>query len=131
MANKADHDLFGSILGAVAAAVTSQAQAPEELVQDTLVGAFGGLLGSRAADLLEPATHPGHRSACHGVALNGAAAYYGAGPLVRWRMRTTEPGNNNDRAARLASALAVGAASGHVSHLLLDAGTPRGLPWIG
>ena len=130
MANKADHDLAGSLLGALASAVTSQARTPGELLVDVLLGAAGGLVGSRIPDTLEPATSPGHRSLVHGVAANGLGAYYGAGPLLRWRLQTTAVTAPRD-GARVASALAMGLAAGHASHLLLDAGTPRGLPWLG
>lgn len=132
MANKRDHDAFGAISGALTAALTSRAKTPSGLLQEAFVGALGGWIGSRIADTVEPATHPDHRSFCHGIALNATAAYYGSGPLLRWRRPTIERFPSAvDGVAQLVSAFAVGAASGHVSHLLLDAPTPRGLPWIG
>ena len=126
MANRDEHDALGLLFGFLITARTSPAPTLGELI----AGACGGLVGSRFADTVEPATHPGHRSLVHGIALNGAVAYHGARPLLDWRRRTTQPLVNQGGASRLASAFAVGAASGHLSHLLLDANTPRGLPWI-
>lgn len=129
MANKNEHDLAGFFSGALAALVTSQAKTPGDAIQDMLAGAVGGWLGSRIPDALEPATHPGHRSLVHGVTANGIAAYYGAGPLLRWRINTTDVRAQRS-GARLTSAFALGAATGHASHLLIDATSPRGLPWV-
>ena len=130
MANKPEHDLVGVLFGAAAAVITSQAKDAGEALQAAAAGALGGLAGSRLPDTLEPPTHPGHRSLFHGVAANGAAAYFGTKPLVKWRLRTTDPNGDRDPAARLVSAFAVGAATGHASHILLDSTTPKGLPWI-
>lgn len=68
-------------------------------------------------DLLEPAYHPNHRSLFHSVCCGGALAYGVWGKhSERWR--------DEDRHAARVGALA------YLSHLLLDAGTPKSLPFI-
>jgi membrane-bound metal-dependent hydrolase YbcI (DUF457 family) len=68
-------------------------------------------------DLLEPADHPNHRALFHSVCCGGALTYGAFGKhSERWR--------DDDR-----HAIRVGALS-YLSHLLLDAGTPKSLPFV-
>jgi len=70
-------------------------------------------------DLLEPALHPWHRSLFHSVALNAGLAY---GVRQLWR----------NPAVRAETKVALTALSvAYISHPLLDATTPRGLPLVG
>lgn len=135
MADRREHNTFGAILGGLAAALSSRATNGGDLLREIIAGAAGGYLGSSLADVLEPPTSPNHRSVFHGIALNGLAAYHGTGPLLRWRTRGGQPatdpaGAPTNRDDALMSAFALGAASGHASHLLLDSETPRGLPLL-
>jgi len=79
-----------------------------------LVTGTGGLAGV-AADVLEPATSSWHRKAIHsvGVAALGTTATYHP------KLKTTFVGR-----------LLKSAAFAHCSHLILDARTPRGIPWL-
>jgi hypothetical protein len=76
------------------------------------------VLGSLSPDGLEPAIHPSHRSVAHSVT---------AGALC---VRTIiEACGNNDVPEALRLLLGF-FALGHVSHLVLDGGTPKGLPLL-
>ncbi|MEO0082149.1 MAG: metal-dependent hydrolase [candidate division WOR-3 bacterium] len=89
---------------------------------DWLKVAAAGLVGGCVAvapDLLEPALHPNHRGLFHGLATGGAAVY---GAVKN--TKATAP----DTWLRL---LGRSAAIGYLSHLVLDATTPKGLPIVG
>jgi membrane-bound metal-dependent hydrolase YbcI (DUF457 family) len=82
-----------------------------ELLIITGAGALAGI----AADFLEPATSSWHRKAIHSVGiatLSTTATYHP-------RLKNTFVGR-----------LLKSAAFAHCSHLLLDARTPRGIPWL-
>ena len=68
-------------------------------------------------DILEPARHPNHRAFFHSVCCCGALAYGAFG-------KHSKGWTDDNRDAASASALA------YISHLLLDAGTPKSLPFI-
>jgi len=81
------------------------------------VFAAAGAAIASVPDLLEPASHPNHRALFHSVCCGGALTYGAFGKhSERWR--------DEDRHAVRAGALA------YLSHLLLDAGTPKSLPLI-
>ncbi len=81
------------------------------------VFAAAGAAIAALPDLLEPAYHPNHRSLFHSVCCGGALAYGAFGEhSERWR--------DEDRHAARVGTLA------YLSHLLLDAGTPKSLPLI-
>src|SRR5882724_8032645 len=83
------------------------------------VAAFAAAGGAIAVlpDLLEPAYHPNHRALFHSVCCGGALAYGAFG-------KHTERWHEDDRHAARVGALA------YLSHLFLDAGTPKTLPLI-
>lgn len=87
-------------------------------VEWTRVGVFAaaGATIATLPDILEPAHHPNHR-VFHSVCCGGALAYGAFGKhSERWR--------DDDRHAVRISTLA------YLSHLFLDAGTPKSLPFI-
>lgn len=79
----------------------------------------GGIVGAKLPDILEPAIHSHHRAFFHSLVMAGGIAW--AIQKILSRSRET-PGQRLFRAAVL------GIAVGYVSHLALDALTPRGLP---
>ncbi len=109
--------------GGLVGAFTAAALASE---QDNGDGAFigGGLVGALAGplpDALEPALNPNHRGICHGWACAALIAY-GMYQAYRW-----EPADEWGRFFRWLGLIG-GAA--YLSHLALDARTPKGLPVI-
>ena len=83
------------------------------------VGIFAVAGGAIAAlpDLLEPADHPNHRALLHSVCCGGALTYGAFG-------KHSERWPDDDKHAIRTGALA------YLSHLALDAGTPKSLPFI-
>ncbi len=76
-------------------------------------------LGSLCPDVLEPALHSWHRGPCHSLAAGGVAGHVATVPLLG----AMTPGFE----AVLISFFALG----YLSHLVMDAGTPRCLPLFG
>jgi membrane-bound metal-dependent hydrolase YbcI (DUF457 family) len=70
-------------------------------------------------DILEPATHPNHRAFLHGLALNGAM-------VVGLRRVWCNPALRPDQ-----KILGVALGVAYLSHPILDALTPQGLPLLG
>lgn len=114
-----------------------------------LLGALlGGYIGGRAADILDPPLTPNHRAVAHGgLAVAGLVKLARAGLVSSCRdnasscqARSLEFGRSEaekeqDRSHellwRFAAGLLIGVIAGYSSHLLLDAGTKRGLPLLG
>jgi len=116
-----------------------------EALSGMAVGTFAGML----PDILDPPTHPGHRSVAHAIVPAGTAGVTVApriGSAQQWfrekaeqcRARRAVATNFFDSFVlllaeillRLCAGAVVGLAAGYASHLLLDAGTPDGLPFI-
>ena len=108
--------------------------------------AVGGVGGAKLPDMLEPATHPGHRKVCHsGTVLAADFAFLQSGTLkssiqylrdeaTKQRAKSlTDPNNAiwHSIAALIFEFLAgllPAIPAGYVSHLLADLTTPCGLP---
>lgn len=117
-------------------------------MMEVLGGAWGGVKGARAPDLLEPATCPQHRYFAHswtvflaviGTSVDAARALcrkMGEQCDLRAQAQTLAP---LDRSFHALSALfwwfcagaLTGFKAGYASHLALDGCTPMGLPLIG
>jgi len=102
------HLVAGAIAGAVVASL-HPGFGNFETGQRILLGAGIGALGGILPDLLEPATSPFHRGAAHSVVAFGIA--------TRGSLATRRP-------------IPAVLLAGFSSHLLLDAKTPAGLPWV-
>jgi len=113
-----------------------------------LGGAIGGWVGGMAPDVLEPATSGHHRDFAHSVA--GGALFLNPSLFAlatQWRekgealenaasaMDDAVPERENllfrAFALHFAAGALVGFLAGYVSHLVLDATTPRGIPLLG
>ncbi len=136
MSSRAEHHragiVAGALVGLVATIVKGLDREPMDLVIGALGGGLGGVFGARIPDLLEPPTSPDHRGVVHGVAFN-AAVLAKLAPSAAAASRDLVAGAEDpfDRKLRLlvGSAL-VGTTAGHLSHIALDATTPRGLPLL-
>lgn len=83
-----------------------------------MLSASAGLAIACLPDILEPAVHPNHRAFFHSLAFNGIAA------ILLWRRLN----NPNVNALEKITLSVIGSA--YLSHPLLDATTPKGLPSI-
>jgi len=152
MADGKTHKKVGEYSGAGLAllrAATAHQPLPA-VVAETVGGYYGGRHGARFHDVVEPATSPRHRDFFHGVAFNTAVASLGKKKLDSFqdalRTRATELVERalDDNATFLDALVyllgaaglhfAVGYTNGLVggaaSHLVLDVGTPDGLPLL-
>ena len=80
--------------------------------------ALGGAAVAALPDVIEPASNPNHRAMFHSLACAGAIGYGAFG-------KHTQKLSPESRHALQVAALS------YLSHLLLDSGTPKGLPIAG
>ena len=89
-----------------------------ELIGNAAFGTGLGALGGALPDVLEPATHPGHRDLFHSV-VTGASICYGLNKI-----------NNNPTVTAQGKTLLNTVGAGYLSHLVLDGQTPSRLPFL-
>lgn len=148
MPDRRTHTLLAVPIGVVAALASAPKHQGVDAFATVLGGGLGGYIGGVMPDLLEPATSGHHREFAHSVA---GGALLCASPIyalaVRWReqARALEasavllPIESVDRdrllarvfGLNLAAGMLVGFLAGYLSHLALDARTPRSLPLLG
>jgi len=147
MADGPTHAVAGIVSGAGAAAISAMNHTPLALALETAGGAFGGYGGARAPDVLDPPTSPNHRHIAHGIGTTAFVGFMVYETLVQWQaalraradqLAAERPYLTNDLARalnqvaewvlRFLAGTVIGFPAGYVSHLVLDAGTPRGLP---
>jgi membrane-bound metal-dependent hydrolase YbcI (DUF457 family) len=80
--------------------------------------ALGGAACAALPDIIEPATNPNHRAAFHSVAFAGVVSY---GAFGKHTEELTPEQRHMTRVAALS----------YLSHLFLDAQTPKSLPLVG
>ena len=149
MPNGKTHKKVALVVGAGAAFFAAKDQPMEHRLIETMGGAFGGRYGGVLPDLIDPATNPNHRSWGHGVIPATVGARYtipNVGELqknLRDLANTCVVGRENAQkeadailygiaeiACRLGAGAVPGLIAGYISHLALDAGTPKSLPPI-
>jgi inner membrane protein len=127
MPNRSAHVLIGVGVGIVASGALGwmDRRSNGELVKlPALLGrvSLGAAIGGLAAmlpDILEPATHPGHRQFFHSIVLLGAII-----------LGSYALGQRFDMSALLKGFM-LAAVVGYGSHLIADGLTPSGLPLLG
>ncbi len=145
MPNADFHCPVAALTGA-AAAITLAPQDSRAALFEALGGAFGGYLGGRTPDLIDPATSPRHRSVGRGVLTAGAALLWCARrvPQLQAALRQPRPPSRAfvgepfagprgasgpfDPIGHFLAGAAAGFVAGYASHLLLDGMTPAELP---
>jgi inner membrane protein len=150
MPNHNEHLVWGAVAGAGYCLVSSLVVRGREISLPELIGAaLSGALTSKLPDILEPATHPNHRSTFHSkgfLAMTGTVALPWAEKkrqrqhqLADYaRFQANSPENESDRAYWLrkvlwhefVAGLLTGLVFGYISHLVADSFTPKGLPLI-
>jgi len=119
VACKGTHVIVGGTGGLVAYGLIKWFR-NEEWTWDGALAAIGcGAVIGICPDLLEPALHPNHRAAFHSLTLLAGIAYANKKVLE-------SPSASKE--AKISTAVA---SLAYASHLLLDAGTTKGLPLLG
>lgn len=119
MPNAGTHFGVGACVSALTYLVNKNARnEPVQLQELLAVGLFGGAV-SLLPDVIDPPLVPHHRSIGHSIALSGFSI-----PVLMKRIEEN-PQMTPDQKDFVKSMVA-----GYVSHLVLDAGTPAGLPFF-
>jgi membrane-bound metal-dependent hydrolase YbcI (DUF457 family) len=149
MPNKATHVAVGTLAGGCTAAYRAREQETAKVLE-IIGGCIGGYIGSCLPDAIEPASWPGHRQFAHSVPTGGGVAYGLYKLLEEWeiyfRSRAEYYKNKSgeeplhwfqkllyailETLSRIAAGGLSGLGAGYLSHLLLDGGTPNGLPLL-
>lgn len=133
------------MVGLSAGILGAQAVPREHQAIHLIFAAVGGIIGSIAPDVIEPATSPNHRALFHSLFTAGslgaaavadfaadchrtAAECDGRAHLCISESRDRNREEGKAFLLRVIAGLIVGFISGYASHLLLDAATKRGLP---
>ena len=142
------HEVWGMTSGVAAAFLLMPKEDNAGLMAELLGAVVGGNIGGRAADILEPALTPNHRAVAHsGLAVAALVQLARSGMIAGCRDQSTACQSRaldlsrsaeqrstdrvHDLLWRVAAGLLIGFIAGYSSHLLLDAGTKRGLPLLG
>ena len=148
MANGKDHRV-GSIVAAVGTSLVRTVDQPLphrvlEAVGAGLVGPYFGML----PDVLEPAHHSFHRDIAHSVSTAGAILTAARHKMGLWEAFWRRHADNfaaqranttgaewailliAEMVCRMLAGAAAGLAAGYLSHLVLDALTPRSIPLL-
>jgi len=119
LANRSTHAAVGALAGLAIYGLVKQSQ-NEDWTLGGVTAAIGcGVAVGISADVLEPALLPNHRGPFHSVALLMGIAYANKRALESTQMTLEQ---------KMATVVASAA---YVSHLILDAATPMGLPLLG
>lgn len=149
MSNRRTHLIVGTVTGLGTAAYLARSESPPALAAEVAGGAIGGMIGCLGPDAAEPAIHSWHRSTAHSYATAATILAATAQGIERWQNFCRNRAQLHD-AARLTAAtdaervlhgfmaflwhflsgFVSGAPLGYLSHLALDALTPRGIPLL-
>lgn len=150
MSSKKMHTTIGVMSGVGTVYSCNQYMKSQHTASDYVGAIIGGYFGARLADIIDPPTSPNHRSVGHGLLQNAMILKWVASNIGELREECFKKAqdykeqalmlNDNPLMSLLYSiiseaylfiaGLAVGVIAGHVSHLALDATTPKFLPVI-
>ncbi len=159
MPGRDTHKYVGAAAGLALAAAQAQQESRAHFWIEMMGGAFAGMMGGMAPDWLEPAVCSWHRGVCHSASA-GAALIAAQQTLANWAIvcrqnaaKCRAPQVEDVQTGEwipiqrtpleqlwaevkeiiwtLLAGFLNGLAAGYVSHLLLDATTPRGIPILG
>ena len=149
MANARTHQVVGVISGLGVTALCRIREEKNVRLGELLGAGFGGAVGGALPDLIEPATSSYHRQFAHSGVAAGGIVFTALKGLPALRAKLDAKADELYAQATAAThwlgeillflgaflidALAgfvTGVAGGYLSHILLDATTPRGVPII-
>lgn len=151
MSSRNTHDVVGAFAGGAYALYRAPAgMTGANTAAEVIGGVVGGIFGSRAPDVLEPAIHSFHRSTCHSVvaltAVSTGALQQKASPAKALRALADQTAARASAARarggdpvlldllellfHFAAGFVAATPAGYVSHLALDATTPRSIPLL-
>lgn len=138
MPNKYVHRPVGAGAGYAASFYCSKGLPARERNIEAISAAVGGYLGAAAPDWIDPPTSPNHRSAGHSIFIAGGGLTYAAIELNAWRSSLKAQADAAFKCGKIgqgylfliAAGAVTGFVAGYLSHLALDATTPRGLPLV-
>ena len=116
--NRSGHAVAGAVVGGIAFLGLCKLMDKEPELGGFFLSVGIGAAAACLHDLLEPAVHPNHRALIHSVTLNLVGA---AGLRHFWLRTDVEPG-------RKRVLVSLGLAC--LTHPVLDAMTPKGLPFL-
>jgi inner membrane protein len=147
MPNHNEHLIWGAVAGAGYCLLSSSIRGRDISFSELLGGAISGAVASKLPDVIEPATHPNHRSTFHSMGFlvtTGIVALPWAEQkrqrqyqLAEYaRSQANSPANEIDRGYwqrkalwhEFIAGLIAGLVVGYISHLVADSFTPKGLP---
>lgn len=148
MPNRNVHSVVGVIAGSSYSLYLSKGQERESRMWEAIGAGIGGHLGSRLPDIINPATHTGHRAFAHSLVAGTVSAASANEIASSWTKTFREiadtlkdksqcEGNSQferdmylilEVFTRIAAGIGPGLVAGYVSHLALDATTRRSLP---
>lgn len=149
MPGRKTHVNVGGLAGTGLAAYQSAGQMGTERIYEIVGGYFGGRLGGAWPDILEPGTSSWHRQFAHSITAGGvitAAAHAQLSLAQRWlrdkaaecdqRVAARREGESAILwqlcavVLRFMAGMIAGVIAGYLSHVALDAFTPRSVPVI-
>jgi hypothetical protein len=149
MSNRRTHLIGGTAAGLALAGYLARNERPSAFVAETVGGALGGALGCLGPDTAEPAVHSWHRSVAHSYTTAATIATATVLRVQHWQEYCRARATSHDEAIarsvtdgerlwhgfmalvwRVLSGFLAGLPAGYLSHLALDAFTPRGIPLL-
>jgi hypothetical protein len=157
MSDGKTHKLVGAGTGAVVASFRAKSQQDHNWFAEVVGGALGGYIGGQLPDVLEPAVSSWHRDIAHSCTVGGAILAMGdaLGAFAATCRENAEkcralqmeqqgdtfvfaPADSVSQLLlcvfeflwRVGAGFAHGLAAGYLSHLALDAVTPRSIPLL-
>ncbi len=148
MSNRQTHVTIGTLAGCGVAAYRAREQEPLNMLLEVIGGSLGGYIGGRLPDVIEPASYPGHLQLAHSAATSTVIGIGSYKLLEKWeelcrsktecyrRVRGLGVLSGFDEflyllaeiMLHIATGTLSGLGAGYFSLLVLDGGTPAGLP---
>lgn len=138
MPNRVVHRTTGAAAGLAISLVETQGAPREKRTVEVIAAMAGGVAGAAAPDWIDPPTSPNHRSMGHSIVIAGGGLGVAISNVDIWRAALQSRAAASFSEGRtgagysylIASGLLTGFIVGYASHLILDAGTPKGLPLV-